>query len=130
MILTGLTKYRDFGLLILRVGLGVAFMIHGFPKLMGGPDRWSGLGSSVGLPMPVVFGFLAAVSETVGGLLLVLGLGFRVACILLAGTMVGALTYHLKDGDGFDEYAHALESLIVFVALIFIGPGKYSIDKK
>ena len=130
MVLTGLTKYRDHGLLLLRVGLGVAFMIHGFPKLMGGPDTWTGLGSRVGLPLPVVFGFIAAVSETVGGLLLILGLYFRVACILLAGTMAGALTYHLKDGDGFNEFSHALESLIVFAALILIGPGKYSVDKK
>jgi len=130
MVLTGLTKYRDFGLLLLRVGLGIAFVCHGFPKLMGGPDTWTGLGSRVGLPLPVVFGFIAAVSETIGGLLLILGLYFRVACILLCGTMLGALTYHLKDGDGFNEYAHALESLIVFAALIFIGPGKHSIDKK
>jgi putative oxidoreductase len=44
--------------------------------------------------------------------------------------MAGALIYHLRDDDGFNEYAHALESLIVFAALIFIGPGKYSVDKK
>src|SRR5688572_3841737 len=106
MMLTGLTKYRESGLLLLRVGLGVAFMCHGFPKLMGGPDTWSGLGSRVGLPLPVVFGFIAAVSETLGGLLLILGLYFRVACIMLAATMAGALIYHLRDDDGFNEYAH------------------------
>jgi putative oxidoreductase len=97
---------------------------------MGGPDTWTGLGSRVGLPAPVVFGFIAAASELIGGLMLVLGLYFRVACILLAGTMVGALYYHISDDDGFNEWSHALESLIVFVSLIFIGPGKYSIDKK
>ena len=67
---------------------------------------------------------------TLGGLLLILGLYFRVACILPAATMAGALIYHLRDGDPFREYAHALESLIVFVSLLFIGPGKHSVDKK
>ena len=130
MVLTGLGKYREFGLLLLRVGLGVAFMCHGFPRLIGGADEWRDMGSDVGLPAPAVFGFIAAVSLTLVGLLLMLGLYFRVACILLAATMAGALVYHLRDGDPFREYAHALESLIVFVSLLFIGPGKHSVDKK
>jgi putative oxidoreductase len=130
MVLTGLTKYRELGLLLLRVGLGVAFMCHGFPRLIAGAGEWRDMGSDVGLPAPAVFGFIAALSMTVGGLLLLLGLYFRVACILLAGTMLGALIYHVRDRDSFREYAHALESLIVFAALIFIGPGKHSVDKK
>jgi len=44
--------------------------------------------------------------------------------------MAGALTYHLKSGDDFNKYAHALESLIIFTGLLFVGPGKYSVDKK
>lgn len=39
MILRSLDKYRDVGLLILRVGIGLMFMIHGFPKLFGGPEK-------------------------------------------------------------------------------------------
>jgi putative oxidoreductase len=130
MILTNLSKYSDFGLLFLRVGLGVAFMAHGLPKLSGGAETWEKLGSNVGLPMPVVFGFLAALSEFVGGLMLIAGAYFRVAVILLIGTMAGALLFHLKAGDGFLKYSHALESLIVFIGLLFVGPGKYSVDRK
>jgi len=130
MILTNLTKYSDFGLLIIRVGLGVAFMIHGLPKLGGGPGAWDKLGGSLGLPLPVVFGFLAAMSEFVGGLMLAGGVFFRVAVILLIGTMAGAVLYHVKAGDGFKGYGHALDLLIVLTGLLFTGPGKYSVDRK
>src|SRR5688500_2010763 len=105
-------------------------MCHGFPRLTGGAGEWRELGSDVGLPAPAVFGFVAAAFMTLGGLLLILGLYFRVACIRRAATMAGALAYHLRDDDGFSEYAHALQSLIVFVSLIFIGPGKHSVDKR
>ena len=62
--------------------------------------------------------------------MLIAGAFFRVACILLVGTMAGALFYHLKSGDDFLKYSHALESLIVFAGLLFVGPGKYSVDRK
>ncbi len=130
MILTWLTKHRDLGLLLLRVGLGIAFIIHGWPKITGGTEMWRNLGSGVGLPIPVVFGLLAAIGEFVGGILLLLGWFFRPACILLTCTMLGAMTYHIKQGDGFNTYSHALESAIVFAGLILIGPGAYSIDRK
>ena len=130
MVLTNLTKYSDFGLLIIRVGLGVMFMLHGFPKLKGGTEMWEGIGGSLGLPIPVVFGFLAALSEFVGGLMLIAGVFTRVALIVLIGVMAGAVTYHVKAGDGFAGYGHALDLLIVFVGLLFTGPGKYSVDRK
>jgi putative oxidoreductase len=78
----------------------------------------------------VVFGLLAALSEAVGGLLLILGLFFRVACLLLVGVMIGAMIFHLKRGDGFNMWSHAFEALVVFVSLLFIGPGAYSVDRK
>ena len=130
MIFRKLTRYRDVGLLVLRVGLGISMAVHGWPKVMGGTESWVGLGETVGLPVPVVFGMLAALSEFIGGIALALGLYFRVACIMLAGTMVGALSYHLKAGDPFTKWSHAAELLVVFASLLLIGPGKYSVDKE
>ena len=37
-------RYRDLGLLILRVGIGIMFLFHGLPKLTGGPAFWGQLG--------------------------------------------------------------------------------------
>ncbi|WP_316849962.1 DoxX family protein [Pedobacter agri] len=133
-IFDGLGKYRNTGLLMLRIGLGVMFIIHGFPKLAGGPDSWTGLGGSmkvVGIDfLPVFWGFMAAVAETFGGFLLIVGLFYRPACMLLVFTMVIAALVHLGKGDGLKGASHAIELGIVFFSLIFIGPGKYSVDKK
>lgn len=133
-ILDNLGKYRNTGLLLLRIGLGVMFIIHGFPKLSGGPNGWTGLGGSVkviGIDfLPIFWGFMAAATETFGGFLLIVGLFFRPALILLIFTMIIAALVHFGKGDGLAGASHAIELGIVFFALIFIGPGKYSVDKK
>jgi putative oxidoreductase len=122
-------QYRDAGLLFLRIGLGVSFLIHGFPKLLGGPEKWTALGGAMGLLgldfAPLFWGLMAALSETLGGLLLMLGIFFRPACLFLALTMAVALNMHISKGDPFPVYSHALEDGIVFLALILIGPGKF-----
>ena len=133
-ILDNLGKYRNTGLLILRVGLGVMMITHGFPKLAGGPTGWEGLGGSmkvIGIDfLPVFWGFMAAAAEAVGGLFLILGLFFRPVNVLLAFTMLIATLVHFGKGDGLSGASHAIELGIVFFSLLFIGPGKYSIDKK
>jgi len=133
-ILDNLGKYRNTGLLLLRIGVGVMFIIHGFPKLAGGPKGWEGLGGSmnvIGIDfLPVFWGFMAAATETFGGFLLIVGLFYRPACILLVFTMIIAALVHFGKGDGLQGASHAIELGIVFFSLIFIGPGKYSVDKK
>ena len=133
-ILDNLGKYRNTGLLLLRIGIGIMFIIHGFPKLAGGPQGWEGLGGSmkvIGIDfLPVFWGFMAAATETFGGFLLIVGLFYRPACILLVFTMIIAALVHFGKGDGLQGASHAIELGIVFFSLIFIGPGKYSVDKK
>jgi putative oxidoreductase len=133
-ILDSLGKYRNTGLLILRVGLGVMMITHGFPKLAKGPAGWEGLGGSmqvVGIDfLPVFWGFMGAAAEAIGGLFLILGLFFRPVNVLLVITMFIAALVHFGKGDGLSGASHAIELGIVFFSLIFIGPGKYSIDKK
>jgi len=134
-ILDNLAKYRNSGLLILRIGLGIMMMLHGFPKLSGGPNTWTAVGGSMKLIgidfIPVFWGLMAGLTESIGGLFLVLGLFFRPVLLLMAFTMVIAATGHLSDPkQGIMAASHAIELGFVFVGLLFIGPGKYSIDKK
>lgn len=133
-IFHSLNKYRDFGLLIIRIGLGAMFIWHGYPKLIGGPEMWTGIGGSMGAVginfLPAVWGFLAAVTEAVGGLLIILGLFFRPICLLLVINLVVAALFHLNKGDGLMGASHAIEDGIMFLGLFIIGPGLYSIDKK
>lgn len=132
MILEKLDRYRDEGLLILRIGIGIAFMCHGFPKLMAGPELWTKLGgalSALGVTIaPTFMGGLAALAEFGGGYLLVFGLFTRVACFFMFCTMVVATAWHVSNGDSFTKYSHALEAAILFFSLMFIGPGKISLD--
>lgn len=122
------------GWLILRVGIGISIFLHGLPKIMGGSETWEMVGatmSNFGIDSGHAFwGLIAALSETVGGLLFALGLLFRPAAIMLTGTMVVAMITHLSMGDSFMVYGHVLDLLIVFTGSILIGAGKYSIDTK
>lgn len=128
-----LSRYRDFGLLVLRIGIGAVFIwAYGWPLLIGGVEKWRNVGGAmkhVGIHFwPVVWGLMATMAETLGALLLAIGFLFRPACILLAFTMVIAMLFDHAKG-GWREAAHAMEMAILFFSLIFIGPGKYSVDR-
>ena len=132
MILTSLTRFRDWGLLFLRVALGALFIYaYGWRKLAGGVALWREVGSAVhhvGIHFGFVFwGLMAALSETLGNVLVILGFLFRPACIMLLCTMLVAATTTLSKGVAASS--HPLELAIVYFSLIFIGPGKYSADK-
>jgi putative oxidoreductase len=133
-LLKNLGNYRNFGLLIIRVGLGVLFIYHGLPKLIGGPSRWEHLGNaagSVGIHfLPTFWGLVCALTETIGGVLVIVGLAFRPVCILLVLNLIVAavFTYHVSGGSFLDT-THAIEDAVVFAGLVFVGPGKYSVDK-
>jgi len=135
MCLDILNTYRDLGLLILRIGIGFMFVLHGYPKITGGPEFWAQIGAAtsfVGINFtPVFFGFMAALSEFGGGICLMLGLWFRPACLLMTITMAVAAAMHLGKGDDLVKGAsHAVEMGFVFFSLFFIGPGLYSLDEK
>lgn len=120
------------GLLVLRIGIGIIFIIHGLPKLMGGVETWTQLGSTMSMMgisfAPAFWGFMAAAAEAVGGLFIILGLLHRPVALMLVFTMIVAVLMHVMSGDPFGVYSNALKALVVFVALTITGPGKYSID--
>lgn len=126
----------DFGLLLLRVGVGSIMVLHGIPKFMGGKSMLEGVGSALsvygldGIIPPVIAGFLAATAEVFGGVLIVLGMFFKAAAFAIAFTMLTAtlLTSKFFNAD-FGSYAYPLAMLTLFTSLMFIGPGSYSMDK-
>lgn len=131
MIWNAFEKYRDLGLLILRLGVGLSYMyFHGWGKISGGPETWLRYGGNMelfGVTFgPIFWGFMAAFSEFVGGFLIAIGFFFLPASVLLLLTMIVATTMHIVTGQGGP--AHSLKMAFVFAGLIFIGPGRYSLD--
>lgn len=128
------TNNIHVGLLIIRIGLGVSFIAHGAPKLMGGPERWEQLGGAMknlGITfLPAFWGFMGGFAECIGGLCLVLGILWVPALLLLIFTMFVAMMVHISGGDSFGRISHPLEAGIVFLGLLCTGPGKYRISKK
>lgn len=126
--------YQHIGFLILRLGLGIMFILHGYPKMFGGPDMWTEVGASMqylGIDVaPMFFGFMAGVTEFFGGIFLICGLFFTPTACLLLIIMIVATGKHIALGDGFSSYSHSIELGVVFLALLFTGPGKYSLDQK
>ncbi|MDP3981164.1 MAG: DoxX family protein [Chlamydiota bacterium] len=94
-----MTKLQNVGLLILRIGIGLAFIIHGWPKITGGPEVWTKLGAAMGMLgisfIPVFWGFLAACSEFIGAILLLTGLFTRVAAFFMLCVMLVACNMHI-----------------------------------
>ncbi len=130
-----LDTFSDFGLLVMRAGVGALFMIvHGFPKLAGGSGEWASVGRAVSY-LGIHFGYTgwglaAAVTETLGGLCLILGFAHRPAALALFVTMTVAAIWKFYPFGGWDAAAHPAALATVCLGLLFTGPGKYSLDDK
>jgi putative oxidoreductase len=133
-----LSRNRDAGVLMLRVLLGALFLwAHGWGKLSGGTDTWYAIGGAMkhfGISKwPTFWGFLATMAETAGVVLFMIGLAFRPACLFVALTMAvaGIHSWHnpMKGMTALQSASHAWELGILFFSMMFIGPGKYSVDK-
>lgn len=128
------TKTVSFGLLILRLGIGIAFIIHGAPKIFGGAETWEALGSSAsvfGLNFaPKIMGFLAGLIEFAGGLFFALGFLLRFTSIGLAAVMLVATISLYMGGADFVAYSHPLKMALLFIGMIFVGAGRFSLDER
>jgi putative oxidoreductase len=126
-------RYFDAGLLILRAGLGLSYIfIHGMPKITGGPEEWANIGkamSNLGIGIfPVFWGFMAAISEFLGGIFMLLGFVFRPALLMIGITMIVAFSQGLANGQTFARSVYPLELFVVLMGMAFTGPGRISID--
>lgn len=142
--MNGLPKWENGGLLLLRLALGVIFVMHGSQKVLGlfeGPGLLTTVQNfETHLGIPPLLGYAAALTELFGGLALIVGLFTRLAALGIGVTMGVALwKVHLVYGffmnwacdpgkkHGF-EYNLAL--LAMALTLVFTGAGDYSWDHR
>jgi putative oxidoreductase len=83
---------------LLRVVLGVTFLIHGAAKFQGGIENTAGFFESLGLPGFTAY--IVALIELVGGLAMVLGVGTRIISVLFAVVLAVAIV-KVKLAGGF-----------------------------
>jgi putative oxidoreductase len=127
----------DVAMLIFRVALGVCFVVHGLGKLgIVGPGNMAGFTGwlqSMGLPFAALQARMAMMTEIIGGLLITVGLGTRVAAFFCLMTMLVAVIIGHKGGGYLitnnppgNEYA--LNLAILMLVLMLLGAGHYSLD--
>ncbi len=120
----------DLGILCLRILMGAGIAYHGYGKVFGGHMAMMVPGvEKMGFPMPEVFAWAAALSEFAGGILIAVGLFTRAAAFFVFCTMsVAAFIAHAADPLQAKELALAYWT--ISLALIFMGGGEYSLDRK
>ncbi len=123
-----LEKLQPLALLLLRCGLALAFIYHGYPKLFGKTATF--VTAFEGLGLPWYFVYIAGVIETFGGLMLALGLYTPVAGLLLLLDMGAAMwKYNFNEGIyAVREYELPLVLGLAALAVVTTGAGPFSLD--
>ncbi len=118
------THHSHLALLLIRVGLALIFIAHGYAKITSMPGT-IGFFTAISIPWPVFTAYLVAYVEFLGGISLLLGVASRFSALLLAIDMIGAIiTVHFKNGfiaQGGYEYAFIL--VLALISVIISGPG-------
>jgi putative oxidoreductase len=127
-------NFMELSRLMLRAGLGINFIFHGYPKITGGMQTWYLIGlkmKSIGVTvLPTPFGLAASCSEFIGGIFLLIGFLIRPSAFVLIISMVVALFFLLSKQAEFDDYSHPLELIFVFLFILFTGADRFSADYK
>lgn len=127
-------KNNDFGLLILRLAVGLLMLLHGIGKLGGGLEFISGMLQGKGLPGFIAYGVL--IGEILAPVLIIIGLRTRIGALLLAINCLAAfLLVHTADAAKLSDtggWALELIGLYFFgaLALFFTGGGNLAASKK
>ena len=119
------------GLAILRVVVGIVFLMHGGQKLfIFGFHNVGAFMQQLGIPLPQVAGVVVSLVEFFGGLALLLGLFTRWAGVLIACDMLVAVTVvHLRGGFFLPKgFEYALTMLAASITLALEGPGAAALD--
>jgi putative oxidoreductase len=124
-----LKKLEPLALLLLRCGLALVFIYHGYPKLFGEKERIIEAFQAIGLPPFVVY--LTGAIEFFGGAALALGLLTPVAGLLLLLDMAAAMwKYNFNEGIyAVREYELPLTLGLACLALAATGGGPFSLDR-
>ena len=131
-LVPNLSRFGDFGLVALRLAIGIIFLVHGTLKW----KMWAMEPSeSLSASMLTIFKILS-IAEPLGAIGIIIGLLTPYAAIGLSTVMIGViirkisvmhLSFMARGATGWEFDTMILAGL---VCLLFLGPGKYSVDQK
>jgi uncharacterized membrane protein YphA (DoxX/SURF4 family) len=128
-----MTKNVEISLFILRIVLGITFLIHGVAKFQMGLANVAAWFQSIGL---IGFlGYLVATIELVAGIALIIGFATRIACALISLILIGAI-FKVKLAAGFlgngqmAGYELDLALLSMAIVLLLNGSRLYALESK
>lgn len=125
-VFNGASRWQPEALAILRIVTGLTFLAHGVIKLFGFPE-----GAQPGQQEIATLLGVGAILETVGGVLIILGLFTRPTAFVLSGMMAVAYwMFHAPSSlypavNGGDA---AILFSFIFLYLVTSGPGAWSLD--
>jgi putative oxidoreductase len=124
-----LKKIEPLALLLLRCGLALVFIYHGYPKLFGDTAKFIESFQAIGLPPYIVY--VTGVIELFGGIALALGLVTPVAGLLLLFDMSAAMwKYNFNEGIyAVREYELPLVLGLASLVVAATGGGRFSLDR-
>lgn len=123
---------NNLGLLLIRIGVGLVVVYHGYPKLIGGEATWAELGSimnTLGITFyPIAWGLAFAAIQSIGGLLFLLGVFFRGATFFLfLNMLIVTLVTFLQNRLIGIEYPFML--MMIFLSMLLLREGRYALSR-
>jgi putative oxidoreductase len=124
---------KDMALLLIRIAGAAAFLFHGSGILFGafggpGPAGFAGF-----LHTSVLIGYLVGLAQFCGALAMLTGIFARIGAVCISIVMVGAIQMvHWQHGFDINAggYEYALTQLLIAVAILVAGAGKFSLAPK
>lgn len=132
-IFSYLITYQDWAPFALRIALGAAFLVHGYPKLFKNFSGFAGWLETIGIKPGRFWASVVGVVEFFGGIAIVLGVFTQLAAFLIAVNMVVAMAKVKWGAAKFVETERMgweldLAYLAMAAALVLWGPGAYTIE--
>lgn len=131
-IFASLTPYTPYLALLLRVVVGVTFVMHGYPK-MKNPQQtvhWT-----KGLGVPAAATYAAIILEFFGGIALIVGLIVPIVAFFIILEMIGNTIMKKTKmkapyliGQSPAAYETDVTYILLAIALIVLGAGAFSLD--
>ena|SRR5688572_14679490 len=135
MLVPALADFADWGLLALRVAVGVIFIVHGVPKLRNARTLGAGIAQTVRLSPSAGFVWMLVQGavEVGGGVLLIAGILTQLVALAFIVIMIGAIAFKVaiwKTGFMAQQTTGWEFDFILLAAsllLLLTGPGSIAV---